>query len=292
MNTMKRFIWITVAFLIAEICMLAFLIETYNQSLPEYLNRIIIALIVLSVILSLCFVLICCMYKKEHNKLQFKSNFIDYITHELKSPITIIRSCKDAIGMQTLDPQTNDLLKIITNETEVLGNFVQNILTIQQFDNHALKPHLKKMNIVGVVEKAVSQFNSINGNITIYDDTISEQAKLFVTDENMLIQIIDNLLSNSFKYCDQTPEVEIHITNLPNKIVISLSDNGIGIDIDERKLIFNKFYRTNTKEDVRGSGLGLYINTQLAQLINGKVYLSRSSSKGSEFIVELYNEIQ
>lgn len=288
-------VWLAVAFMAAETGLLAFLIETGTgvpQTLPAYMSRVIIILIALSLVLSLCFVLVCRMYMKEHNRLRFKSNYFEYMAHEMKSPITIIRSCNDALSMQMPGAESKELIEMSTKEADVLGNFVQNILTIQRIDNDNLKPQFAKINIADVVEKAVGQFEGLEGNITVYDDSDDKQLKTFETDENMLLQIIGNLLNNSFKYCTRTPEVEIHIAVGADKATVSVSDNGIGISSDEQKLVFNKFYRTNTKEDEKGSGLGLYINTELARLINGKVFLKHSSPKGSVFVVELYNNKQ
>lgn len=218
-----------------------------------------------------------------------QKNFLLSITHELKSPLASIKLMNETVKNRDLPKQKEtELLDASLQEIKRLNNLVENILLAAKIENNTFGLNKSKLNLSHIVEEIISTYkhreniqliNNIEKDIYIDGDTIS------------LNSIISNLIDNAIKYSNE-PKIEVDLKKLKNqKIELSISDNGKGIPDKEKNKIFEKFYRVGNEEtrSTKGTGLGLYLVSQLVKFHKGKISVKDNKPMGSIFIIEFYD---
>lgn len=222
---------------------------------------------------------------------EVKTDFINNMTHELKTPISTIGLSSEVI----LDPkiiEDPEKLKryggIIQNENNRLKNQVDKVLQIATLTPDKLKLNHTKLNLHLMIEDAMDAFD--------IKSTGEGELLLNLNAENSWIQgdsvhinnLIHNIVDNAIKYCEDKPKIEISTKNEKDWISIEFKDNGIGIDKKQIKMIFDKFYRvpTGNLHDVKGFGLGLYYVKTVIEGHGGKIKVESSKDTGSTFIIK------
>jgi len=224
---------------------------------------------------------------------EVKNDFINNMTHELKTPIATIRISSETL--LNLDIQKDDPEKlqryagIIYKENKRLEQQVERVLNIAKLDKDEIKLKLETFCIHEIIEEAKEnfQFNQLEeqgGKISL---DLQAGQHLIKADVVHVTNIINNLLDNALKYCDKVPDIEISSRNSKNKITITVKDNGKGISRENQKYIFDKFFRVSTGNlhDVKGFGLGLYYVKTITEQLGGTVSVKSSPGKGSEFSI-------
>jgi signal transduction histidine kinase len=226
--------------------------------------------------------------RKEFELSQRQNNFLLSITHELKTPISANKLYVQTIQKRNPnEEQRNDLLNKALKENERLEKLIDNILNAARVENRALKAIKETVNLNLFMESSLVQFRKRYPNAKI--DFTSHFSGVVSLDVFMIETVLSNLIDNSMKYSGENPVVELKAESFDNKVIISVSDNGIGIDEQEQKNIFSKFYRVGN-EDTRtqkGSGLGLFIAQEFLKLHNGKIHYISNKPKGSIFQITL-----
>ncbi len=229
---------------------------------------------------------------KQKKLSEIKNDFINNMTHEFKTPISTISASAELLKSGGL---ANDPVKqaryyqMIADESNRLKLQVEKVLQMAQFEKSEIDLNLTTQNINELITKAAAGVQILldekKGLINFELDATKAELKV---DELHFTNIIRNLLDNAVKYCAQTPEITIKTSNLNNGITISIIDNGIGINENHRKQIFDKFYRVPTGDihNVKGFGLGLYYVKSLVEAHHGTVKV-KSNSHGSEFVIFL-----
>lgn len=215
-----------------------------------------------------------------------KKDFISMISHEIKTPLTVISGYLEAIHDGVLDPaEVSDSLEIIYKETQRLTLLTKDIVTKtrnQDMDFYLepsifkLKPLLEDMSVLA----------KINVNKDIHIQMICDDSITLYADENKFRQILTNLISNAIKYSNHTVHIQMGCQIIENKLCISLSDDGFGIKRNDLDKIFNTYYRVKNAPTIEGSGLGLSIVKKLVELHNGTIQVHSDYKKGTT--VSLY----
>ena len=227
-------------------------------------------------------------YHKEILAAKQSSNFLLSITHELKSPIASIR-----LGFETLqrkklsEEQSHVLLKNGINDTDRLNNLVSDLLLSARLEStYQLNTELFSLEIL--IEECVQLLKQKFPSAILKVNLIQEMPEI-LADYSAIRSVIINLLENAVKYSDSVPEINIGLTSNNERCVIEISDKGIGIDQNERKKIFEKFYRIGNEDQrkTKGTGLGLYIVDQIVRAHNGSITVSSNQPKGTIFNVFL-----
>ena len=227
-------------------------------------------------------------YHKEILAAKQSSNFLLSITHELKSPIASIR-----LGFETLqrkklsEEQSLVLLKNGINDTDRLNNLVSDLLLSARLEStYQLNTELFSLEIL--IEECVQLLKQKFPSAILKVNLIQEMPEI-LADYSAIRSVIINLLENAVKYSDSVPEINIGLTSNNERCVIEISDKGIGIDQNERKKIFEKFYRIGNEDQrkTKGTGLGLYIVDQIVRAHNGSITVSSNQPKGTIFNVFL-----
>jgi len=230
---------------------------------------------------------------KQKRLSEIKTDFINNMTHELKTPISTIALSSDMLmrGDFSEDPEKlKRYASIIYKENKRLENQVERVLNVAKMDKDTL--HLKKepFDMHELLEEVKDNFEfnqaEHGGNI---------QLDLNASDFNIqadpvhISNVVFNLIDNAIKYCEQIPNVIIRTRNEKNGFLLEISDNGIGIKRENIRLIFDKFYRvpTGNLHNVKGFGLGLYYVKIIIEQHGGNIQVRSIPGKGTSFMIWL-----
>lgn len=213
-------------------------------------------------------------------------NFVRILAHELKNPIQPILGFSDMIqNNKRLDSdQKNELLKIISRNARKLDIMTNNVLDYARMENNIFNLNLESFDIIPVIEELVSDYAiQINKKSIKLDLYTSFKKIMILADKIRIIEVLDNLLSNSIKFTEKG-QIAISIQQKSNSVVITISDTGSGMREEDHKKIFSKFYTT----DKLGTGLGLYISRIIVEKHLGRIEgRNNKNGVGSTFTIEL-----
>ncbi len=230
---------------------------------------------------------------KQKKLSEMKTDFINNMTHEFKTPVATIMIASEALK----DPEvTADkarlkrLAGIIYDENVRLGSHIERVLSIARLEKGELKMENTEVDvndlIVIVLDSMELQLQKRNAIINVHTD--AENAVIY-GDELHLSNVIYNLIDNANKYSTDTPEITITTRNAGKNLIIEISDKGIGMTKEQSKRIFDQFYRvpTGNLHDVKGFGLGLNYVQDIIKQLNGTIKVNSEKDKGTTFEISL-----
>lgn len=226
--------------------------------------------------------------QKKYSELQ--RDFINNMTHEFKTPLSSILLASNYLKSQEVIKKEKKLEKyteIIINQSKKLNNHIEQILNIAKSDNAPMKMELKKINVIPLIKDVVENMKLKHENLSV---KIVANSDFFIfADEFHFTNIVYNLLDNSIKYCDKSPEIVITITEDNNKLKLDFSDNGIGIPNKNLNFIFDKFYRipSSISNEVNGFGLGLYYVKKICTQHQWKIFATNNKEEGITISIEI-----
>ena len=230
---------------------------------------------------------------KQKKVSEIKSDFINNMTHEFKTPISTIKLALDAIGNKKINDnklKREKYLKMIKDENERMNFQVENVLRISQLERSDNILNKKKCDIHDLINKALSHLDLLikNRNVKIVTNFNALQSDVFVSMESF-INVFVNVIENAIKYSGNDPVIKISSINQKNNLEISVSDNGIGMSAAVKEKIFFKFYREKMGNihDVKGHGLGLAYVKKIIDLHNAKILVESDLGIGSTFKLHL-----
>ena len=222
---------------------------------------------------------------------QQKDDFLDTVTHELRTPITAIRAASEILHDDDEIPEDlkKQFLQNIISESDRLNRLIDKILDLEKFETGKQTIHPDKHNLVATIEKSIEPLRQLIRNKKIAIHIESKDKVNAYYDEDRIIQVVTNLISNAIKFCpDDDGLITIQIQSKDDYIYTSVQDNGKGINSNDFEAIFEKFYQStnqNIKKPV-GSGLGLAICKQIIEHHKGKIW-AESSMKGARILFTL-----
>ena len=258
--------------------------------------RFIIPTLALTLILLIIFIFTIVLAFRQKKLSEMKTDFINNMTHELKTPISTI----SLAGQMLSDPSIHKsptslqhLSEVVTEESKRLRFQVEKVLQMSVFDNTVSALKLTEVNANSIISNVINTFKikveKYGGSLTARLEADNAEVKV---DQMQFTNVIFNILDNAVKYMDpdREPVLEISTTNISNnRLEIRIKDNGIGIKRDDLKRIFDKFYRVSTgnRHDVKGFGLGLAYVKKMITLFNGSITAESDFGNGSTFIIHL-----
>lgn len=222
-----------------------------------------------------------------------KDEFLDTVTHELRTPITAIRAASEILHDDDDIPEElrKQFLKNIISESDRLNRLIDKILDLEKFETGKHKIYLSKNDITKTIKETVNSLNQLilNKKIVVDFKHHESEIKAFY-DEERIVQVIHNLLSNAIKFCPET-EAKIIISIEENKkhIAVTIHNNGKSIKVQDAEAIFDKFYQSrnqNIKKPI-GSGLGLAICKQIIEHHKGTIKALPNVTNGASFLFTL-----
>jgi len=228
---------------------------------------------------------------------EIKNDFINNMTHELKTPISTISLAVEVLNDPVMSKNENLLsryLKMINDENKRLGMLVEEVLQSAALDRGAFKLKQENVEISVLIQEVVGKMGmklkERDGVINIEIDPTGDYH--FTGDKVHLTNLLYNLLDNAIKYSREKPIINIEVLNVVNQIAIRVTDNGIGIAPEHVKKVFEKLYRvpTGNLHDVKGFGLGLNYVKTIVTRHGGSIDVKSVLGKGSTFSVYLPKE--
>ena len=224
---------------------------------------------------------------------EVKTDFINNMTHELKTPISTISLASQMLADKNIPAEVKDvsgLAGIISEESNRLRFHVEKVLQAAIFESAQFKLRKKECDIHNIISKAVDIFAlQVAGRGGILSTHLSATDPIFVVDEANLLNALLNLLDNALKYSTGSPEINISTTSVDDGISIAVSDNGVGISKENLKKIFEKFYRvpTGNTHNIKGFGLGLSFVKKIVEEHQGTITAESQLNKGTRIIIFL-----
>lgn len=224
---------------------------------------------------------------ESHNaRKQFSAN----VSHELKSPLTSINGYAELIATgMTSQEDSMEFARRINKEGNRLLRLIDKTIQLSKLDNNYIKSgSLISFDISKLIEENIESFR---GQLKDKKIKLSYESNeiIFYGNSNLIFDLFRNLISNAIKYCSTVdPYIIIKVEDKLDKIRIKVEDNGIGIDEEDQKRIFERFYVVDkSRGNKTGTGLGLSLVKNIVLLHKGKIYLESSLGKGSKFTIEL-----
>ena len=220
---------------------------------------------------------------------EIKTDFINNMSHELKTPLATISLAVDAINNPKVVEDTNRIKYysgIISRENERMNAQVENILQMALLDKDNFSLHEQLVNVHSLIQRTIEPFNlqvmQRNGSINL---NLAAANPYIVADEVHFTNVIINLLDNANKYSPQKPTINIRTHNGKSGIVITIEDHGMGMSTDTKKKIFDRFYRGHSGNihNIKGFGLGLAYVRNIIKKHEGKMTVHTELNKGSRF---------
>jgi two-component system phosphate regulon sensor histidine kinase PhoR len=221
-----------------------------------------------------------------------KTDFINNMTHELKTPLSTITVAGRTLEMAQIRTNEEKILetaKLIGKQSIHLNQLINMILEISMWERTQFQLDKKTVDIEELMNDVVDSFKSGGGNGSQINQKYNFDGAKADLDIVYFTTLINNLLSNAVKYSDKEPIIDIEGFITENNISIKITDNGIGIGKADQKHIFDKFYRASTGNihKFKGLGLGLYYVKKIAEAHGGDVSVSSKPGKGSIFTVTI-----
>lgn len=224
---------------------------------------------------------------------EIKNDFINNMTHEFKTPIATISLATDSLTHERIikdEEKVKRFAGIIKQENNRMNAQVERVLQMAQIDRKELNLHIDKVDMHSLITSAVTNMSLIvesrGGQIHCNLDASNS---IIEADSTHINNVVHNLMDNANKYSPETPDITISTRDGVQGIYISVSDKGLGISKDARKLVFDKFYRVHTGNvhDVKGFGLGLSYVKVMVTAHGGHIDVKSEIGKGSTFTMFL-----
>jgi len=230
----------------------------------------------------------------EQKKLsEIKNDFINNMTHELKTPISTISLACEALAdpdMQKSDNSRKKFVGMIKEENNRLGVLVENVLKTAVLDQGKMKFKPEEIDVHFLFNKVLKSFElQLNTNEGSVERRFNALNNLIIGDKIHLTNVFYNLLDNAIKYTNSKPKITIRTIDDADGIKIQIIDNGIGISKENQKKIFDQLYRVpkGNIHDVKGFGLGLHYVKVIIEKHLGKIFVESTLGKGSTFTILL-----
>lgn len=221
---------------------------------------------------------------------QLKDDFISMASHELKTPLTAIRGYSEYITEADEVPaEYKEYSKRIDISSKQLALLIEDMLDVSRLQQGRMLFDIKKILVPDFIKKILPDFETLSKekNIPIVFEQEGLKLSHIMADETRLKQVMTNIVGNAIKYTNKG-EIKIRVSNVGEKMEIRISDTGIGMGEDERKHLFEKFYRIRNEDtkDIKGTGLGLWITKELVEKMNGTVSVESIKGVGTHVILK------
>ncbi len=217
-----------------------------------------------------------------------KKDFVSSISHELRTPLTSIKGWGETLLYTSEIEPDSDLdigLKIITSEADRLKDMVEELLDFSKLESHQMKVYKRDVSVRKIVQSVYAQMLPRAGGARI-QCTFTGEDTLINADANRLRQVFINLIANSIKFvAKEDPQINILVEGMEDKVIVKISDNGIGISSDNIEKVKEKFFKENVNS--QGGGIGLALVDEIVKLHDGEMIIASNPGEGTEITVIL-----
>ncbi len=263
----------------------------------RYLLSSILGMVILSIVFTLVIILAytSAIYQliKQRQISQIKTDFINNMTHEFKTPIATINLALDSIRNPKIigdQEKVMRYLKMIKDENKRMHAQVENVLRISKLEKNELNISKERHDLHDLLEDAITHVELIvedrKGYVKLH---LNADQSSILANETHFTNVIVNMLDNAIKYSDDAPKIDVYTENVGANIFLKIVDQGNGMSKQVQKRVFEKFYREHTGNvhNVKGHGLGLAYVKRIVDDHQGHISVESEKGKGSTFTIKL-----
>ncbi|MCF7522739.1 cell wall metabolism sensor histidine kinase WalK [Levilactobacillus brevis] len=228
---------------------------------------------------------------------QDRREFVSNVSHELRTPLTSVRSYIEALSEGAWkDPKVApDFLKVTQEETDRMIRMINDLLTLSRMDSGTQRIELEMVNLNELFNYVLDRFDMMlkqddqpEKTYTIKRDFTKRDLWVEI-DTDRFTQVLDNLMNNAIKYSPDGGVVTARLLETHNNVILSVSDQGLGIPRADIPRIFDRFYRVDKARSRAqgGTGLGLAISREVVQMLGGRIWVDSREGRGSTFYISL-----
>lgn len=224
---------------------------------------------------------------------EIKSDFINNMTHEFKTPIATINLAVEAIRNPKIIDDKDKVtryLQMIRDENKRMHAQVENVLRISKLEKNQLDISKDRVDVHDIIQDAIAHVELIVADRGGYIEThLNAERTEVLANEMHFTNVVVNILDNAVKYSEEAPKIDVFTEVAKNNVIIKIQDQGAGMSKAVLKKVFEKFYREHTGNihNVKGHGLGLAYVKKIVEDHQGEVYAESEKGKGSTFFVKL-----
>lgn len=216
-----------------------------------------------------------------------RKSFVANVSHELKTPMTSIGGFIDGILDGTIPhSEESKYLKIVSDEVKRLSTLVMTMLTLSKIEAGEEKLHASETELRRLLFNALIKFEKPIEDAGIEVEGFEEMPSVkVIADENMLYQVVYNLYDNAVKFTNNGGTIKTDVAELPDRVVVSITNSGVGMTEEEQKRVFERFYKVDKSrsEHVKGVGLGLNLAKTIVELHGGEIQVNSTPGESTTF---------
>ncbi|WP_051292774.1 sensor histidine kinase [Olivibacter sitiensis] len=220
-----------------------------------------------------------------------KDEFLYTVTHELRTPLTSIRTFAEIVHEHPdlSHEERQRFLSIMIEQIERLARLITQVLDLERFEGQGRKLDYQEISMQQLVKEAVRSLEHVASkeHVAISIAEKGEVAPLLL-DKDLMMQVMVNVIGNAIKYCDEkNGQIEIEVQQQQNEVLVHISDNGKGIQVEDRIRVFERFYQIGQQKNKHGSGLGLAISKKIMDMHGGRIWCWQKDGFATTFSVSL-----
>ena len=217
-----------------------------------------------------------------------KNSFIADVSHELKTPLSVIQNYGTALQDSALsDTERTEYAKTVVEASQKLATLITNILKLNKLENQELAPELKEYDLCRQLSELVLSFGSQFEQKNIDFEAQIDDSCFIHSDESLLSIVWQNIIANAIKFTNPGGKITLTQKQADNELEVVVTDTGCGMSAETLRHIFDKFYQGDTSHSVDGNGLGLALCNKVIKLVSGDITVKSEVGKGSIFTVSL-----
>jgi len=228
------------------------------------------------------------MAEELSNTANLRTDFVSNVSHELKTPLAVIRNYSKLLQSDTLtEEQRLEYAQGIDRATQRMTALITNILKMNKLENQQISPKVQEYDLTEQVAECMLAFDDALERKHIDLQCEMDDRILVTADPELLTLVWNNLLSNAVKFTPEGGSITVSVKPENENAVVSVRDTGCGITKDTAKHIFDKFYQGDTSHATEGNGLGLALVKRVIDLTGGEINVSSTPGEGSTFTVKI-----
>jgi two-component system phosphate regulon sensor histidine kinase PhoR len=264
-----------------------------NKAILSSISKMAIISIIFTIIIVLTFSSAISQLFRQRQISEIKTDFINNMTHEFKTPIATINLALDSMNNPKVGENKEMMsryLKMIRDENKRMHAQVENVLRISKLERNELDIDKDRQKLHDLIDRAIGHVDLIVKNRSGYiKKQLDANKSSILASESHFTNMIVNVLDNAIKYSPDTPKIDIETENVKNFVILKITDHGAGMSKAVQKKIFDKFYREHTGDvhNVKGHGLGLAYVKRIVEDHHGEISVESEKGVGSSFIIKL-----
>jgi signal transduction histidine kinase len=253
----------------------------------------IFAAFILIVVILALFIYTMYVIARQKRVSEIKGDFISNITHELKTPISSISLAAQMLGDENIPQAAKNVPKLssmIKEQSKQLSYLVEKVLQTSVFERQMIELKMENVSLHSTIKEADDLMTlQLRSRKATLITELRATNDIVLTEKSYFVNVITNLMDNALKYTRGVPRIVIGTRNEYGKILCYVSDNGIGINAENKERIFEQFFRVNTGDihDVKGFGLGLNYVKKIVELSGGTISVESEENVGTTFYIWL-----